>query len=70
MEELNLLELEFLKMNQFNIHVSVEELQQYGNQLLMHSIREENRIKQKELSLYHNESFKNNLSTPSFIKDV
>ncbi|CAO3703298.1 unnamed protein product [Rhizopus stolonifer] len=69
-EELNLLELEFLKMNQFNIHVSVEELQQYGNQLLMHSIREENRIKQKELSLYHNESYKNNLSTPSFIKDV
>lgn len=74
-EELNLLELEFLKMNNFNIHVSVEELQQYGNQLLMHSIREENRLKQRELNMYinNNEPCNNsnyNLFTQSSIKDV
>ncbi|CAO3674524.1 unnamed protein product [Rhizopus stolonifer] len=53
-EELNLLELEFLRMNNFNIYVSVEELQQYGNQLLMHSAREDRRRQQRELSLYNN----------------
>jgi hypothetical protein len=39
-KELNILELEFLSMNEYNIYISLEELQQYGNQLLMHSIRE------------------------------
>ncbi|CAO3629761.1 unnamed protein product [Mucor hiemalis] len=39
-KELNLLELQFLSINNFNIYISLEELQQYGNQLLMHSIRE------------------------------
>jgi hypothetical protein len=37
---LNLLELEFLAINNYNIYISLEELQQYGDQLLMHSIRE------------------------------
>ncbi|GAA5805086.1 cyclin-domain-containing protein [Helicostylum pulchrum] len=39
-KELNLLEVEFLAMNNYNIYVSLEELQQYGDQLLMHAIRE------------------------------
>lgn len=39
-KELNLLELEFLAMNDYNIYISLEELQQYGDQLLMHAIRE------------------------------
>ncbi|KAI9274246.1 cyclin-domain-containing protein [Sporodiniella umbellata] len=32
--ELNLLEIEFLKLNDFNITVSVDELQRYGDQLI------------------------------------
>lgn len=47
-EELNRLELEFLGYNQFNIYVSLEELQQYGDQLLMHSIREQQLLLKKE----------------------
>lgn len=47
-EELNRLELEFLNYNQFNIYVSLEELQQYGDQLLMHSIREQQLLVKKE----------------------
>ncbi|KAG2232939.1 hypothetical protein INT48_008032 [Thamnidium elegans] len=39
-KELNLLELEFLAMNNYNIYISLEELQQYGDRLLMHAIRE------------------------------
>jgi hypothetical protein len=38
--ELNHLELQFLKLNNFKLNVQVEELQQYGNQLLCHWIRE------------------------------
>ncbi|KAI8384159.1 cyclin-domain-containing protein [Blakeslea trispora] len=34
--ELNRLELEFIAMNQFSLFVSMEELQHYGNQLLLH----------------------------------
>ncbi|KAG0170901.1 hypothetical protein DFQ30_001789 [Apophysomyces sp. BC1015] len=41
--ELNELELEFLRLNDFNLNVSVEELQQYGDQLMMHWVREEER---------------------------
>ncbi|KAJ2961641.1 hypothetical protein NQZ79_g3110 [Umbelopsis isabellina] len=40
--ELNTLELEFLHLNNFNLSVSIEELQQYGDQLLNHCLREEN----------------------------
>lgn len=39
-KELNSLELEFLSINNYNIYISLEELQQYGDQLLMHAIRE------------------------------
>jgi len=39
--ELNTLELEFLYLNNFNLSVSVEELQQYGDQLLNHFLRED-----------------------------
>ncbi|OBZ88129.1 PHO85 cyclin-like protein psl1 [Choanephora cucurbitarum] len=45
--ELNALELQFLKLNNFNLNVQVEELQQYGDQLLWHWIREN-----QKLSLY------------------
>ncbi|KAI9288653.1 cyclin-domain-containing protein [Umbelopsis sp. AD052] len=39
--ELNTLELEFLHLNSFNLSVSIEELQQYGDQLLNHCLRED-----------------------------
>ncbi|KAI8580092.1 hypothetical protein K450DRAFT_239349 [Umbelopsis ramanniana AG] len=39
--ELNTLELEFLHLNSFNLSVSIEELQQYGDQLLSHCLRED-----------------------------
>ncbi|CAO3606830.1 unnamed protein product [Cunninghamella echinulata] len=38
--ELNALELTFLKLNDFNLNISVEELERYGNQLLVHWIKE------------------------------
>ncbi|KAG2223924.1 hypothetical protein INT45_009376 [Circinella minor] len=41
--ELNALELEFLHLNDYNLNVSIEELQQYGDQLLLHWVREEER---------------------------
>ncbi|KAI9316785.1 cyclin-domain-containing protein [Dichotomocladium elegans] len=41
--ELNALELEFLHLNDFNLNVTIEELQQYGDQLLFHWVREEER---------------------------
>ncbi|KAG0749511.1 hypothetical protein G6F57_000980 [Rhizopus arrhizus] len=34
--ELNILELEFLALNNFSLFITIEELQQYGNQLLAH----------------------------------
>lgn len=37
---MNILELEFLRINNHNIFIPLEELQQYGDQLLMHAIRE------------------------------
>ncbi|ORZ03965.1 cyclin-domain-containing protein [Syncephalastrum racemosum] len=43
--ELNALELEFLVLNEYNLNVPVEELQQYGDQLLLHWVREEERRK-------------------------
>ncbi|KAI8370770.1 cyclin-domain-containing protein [Choanephora cucurbitarum] len=47
-KELNLLELEFLRMNNYNINVPFEELQRYGDQLLMHSIKEREAVYRKE----------------------
>ncbi|KAI9493069.1 cyclin-domain-containing protein [Zychaea mexicana] len=41
--ELNALELEFLHLNGYNLNVPIEELQQYGDQLLLHWVREEER---------------------------
>ncbi|KAG0168330.1 hypothetical protein DFQ28_003326 [Apophysomyces sp. BC1034] len=38
--ELNILELEFLRLNDYALFVGQEELQQYGDQLQMHWIRE------------------------------
>ncbi|KAI8047051.1 cyclin PHO80-like protein, partial [Gilbertella persicaria] len=38
--ELNMLELEFIAMNQFSLFVSVEELQHYGDQLLSQWVME------------------------------
>lgn len=46
MTELNILELEFLHLNEFRLNVTVEELQQYGDQLLLHWVREEDRRKE------------------------
>ncbi|KAI9487452.1 MAG: cyclin-domain-containing protein [Benjaminiella poitrasii] len=48
-KELNHLELEFFRMNNYNIYVSLEELQQYGNQLLMHSLRIQQLKKERSL---------------------
>lgn len=39
-KELNRLELEFLRMNDFTLNIKVEELQKYGDQLWMHHQRE------------------------------
>lgn len=38
--ELNMLELEFLSINDFALFVSIEELQHYGDQLLSHWTKE------------------------------
>ncbi|CAO3638929.1 unnamed protein product [Cunninghamella blakesleeana] len=38
--ELNVLELEFLALNNYNLFVTVEEFQYYGNQLLLHCMKE------------------------------
>ncbi|CAO3684662.1 unnamed protein product [Rhizopus stolonifer] len=34
--ELNALEIEFLYMNEYNVYVTIEELQEYGNNLIAH----------------------------------
>ncbi|ORX46575.1 cyclin-domain-containing protein [Hesseltinella vesiculosa] len=39
--ELNQLELEFLFLCDFQLHISVEDLQEYGNQLLKHAMSKE-----------------------------
>ncbi|KAL9559541.1 hypothetical protein MBANPS3_000367 [Mucor bainieri] len=56
-KELNVLELEFLRINNYNIYIPLEELQQYGDQLLMHALREkEAQLKQEQrlmLEKYH-----------------
>ncbi|KAI7897883.1 cyclin-domain-containing protein [Cokeromyces recurvatus] len=39
--ELNMLELEFLSLNDFSLFVSLEELQHYGDQLLSHWTKEQ-----------------------------
>ncbi|KAI7906713.1 cyclin-domain-containing protein [Cokeromyces recurvatus] len=52
-KELNHLELEFFRMNNYDIYVSLEELQQYGNQLLMHSLRVQQLKKDRSLLLDH-----------------
>ncbi|OAD77905.1 cyclin, partial [Phycomyces blakesleeanus NRRL 1555(-)] len=38
--ELNTLELEFLQLNNYGMFVTIEELQYYGDQLLLHWVRE------------------------------
>lgn len=40
MQELNLLELDFLRMNGFVLNIRVEELQKYGDQLWRHHLRQ------------------------------
>lgn len=45
--ELNLLELEFLSLNDFALFVSLEELQHYGDQLLGHWTTE-NAVQEQE----------------------
>ncbi|KAI9309337.1 cyclin-domain-containing protein [Cunninghamella echinulata] len=47
-KELNVLELEFLRMNDFKLYIKVEELQKYGDQLLMHHRREQQRLQQHQ----------------------
>ncbi|KAI8647322.1 cyclin-domain-containing protein [Parasitella parasitica] len=48
-KELNGLELEFLRINNYNIFIPLEQLQQYGDQLLMHTNRErEAQLKNKQ----------------------
>lgn len=48
--ELNSLELEFLHLNNFDLYISVEELQEYGDQLLKHWYNHEAEISQKAAS--------------------
>ncbi|KAF1800422.1 cyclin-domain-containing protein [Mucor lusitanicus] len=55
--ELNTLELQFLKLNNFKLNVQVEELQQYGDQLLLHWIRE-HQIKRNSEDCYKKQEFK------------
>ncbi|KAL0079023.1 cyclin [Phycomyces blakesleeanus] len=38
--ELNSLEIEFLRLNNYSMNVSVEELENYGNQLVLHANRQ------------------------------
>ncbi|KAI7907752.1 cyclin-domain-containing protein [Cokeromyces recurvatus] len=56
--ELNALELQFLKLNNFKLNIQIEELQQYGNRLLMHW---NNRIKSiiylKKVDFYKKEDY-------------
>ncbi|ORY93779.1 cyclin-domain-containing protein [Syncephalastrum racemosum] len=40
--ELNVLEVEFLSLNNYSLFVTMEELQHYGDQLLLHWMREQN----------------------------
>ncbi|CEP09267.1 hypothetical protein [Parasitella parasitica] len=51
-KELNSLELEFLRMNDYNIYIPLEQLQQYGDQLLMHTIREKDAQLKNKQRLY------------------
>ncbi|KAI8978568.1 cyclin-domain-containing protein [Pilobolus umbonatus] len=51
--ELNALEIQFLKLNEFQLNVQVEELQQYGDQLLWHFIRENYKKKEDIVYDYH-----------------
>ncbi|CAO3610727.1 unnamed protein product [Cunninghamella blakesleeana] len=48
-KELNILELEFLRMNDFKLYIKLEELQKYGDQLLMHHYREQQQLYQNIL---------------------
>ncbi|KAI9289418.1 cyclin-domain-containing protein [Umbelopsis sp. AD052] len=48
--ELNSLELEFLHLNNFDLYISVEELQEYGDQLLKHWYNHEAETSQKAAS--------------------
>ncbi|KAI8991914.1 cyclin-domain-containing protein [Mycotypha africana] len=59
-KELNALELQFLKLNNFQLNVQVEELQQYGNKLLWHWVNQSTRLrKQQELHQHQLMSYNN-----------
>lgn len=47
------MELQFLKLNSFRLNVQVEELQQYGDQLLGHWIRRNKTVNQKTSDEYY-----------------
>lgn len=68
--ELNMLELEFLRINNFNIYVSLEELQQYGNQLLMHSIREQYKKEYKQVKMQHDHYYLSGWKHKIQVEDV
>ncbi|KAI8080227.1 cyclin-domain-containing protein [Gilbertella persicaria] len=64
--ELNALELQFLKLNNFKLNVQVEELQQYGDQLLWHWIRENQKSAMyRPVVEYKNEDYKPAISYKS-----
>ncbi|CAM0140329.1 unnamed protein product [Umbelopsis sp. WA50703] len=48
--ELNNLELEFLHLNNFDLYISIEELQDYGDQLLKHWYQHESELNNTETS--------------------
>ncbi|CAO3597154.1 unnamed protein product [Absidia cylindrospora] len=50
-KELNLLELAFLRMNDFLLNIQVEELQKYGDQLWMHHQRDQHQQQQQQFLL-------------------
>ncbi|KAI8147867.1 cyclin-domain-containing protein [Fennellomyces sp. T-0311] len=54
--ELNLLEVEFLALNNYSLFVTVDELQHYGDQLLLHWMREQegyidSRVQPRQLAM-------------------
>jgi hypothetical protein len=49
--ELNMLELEFLSINNFSLFVTLEELQHYGDQLSIHWIKEHEQEQQEAMDI-------------------
>ena len=63
--ELNVLEVEFLVLNNYSLFVSVDELQHYGDQLLLHWMREQegyidSRVQPRQVTLRDDEQLGNN----------